>query len=58
MKENTRFDGVEVEPPEHLRSFVHRFLEVRTEDVLAEDYRFHDLPDACVYVVFDQNSME
>lgn len=44
----------EVEPPSHLRGIVHRFLELRTDGALAADYRFHALPDACTYVVFDQ----
>lgn len=45
---------VEAEPPAHLRGIVHRFLELKTDGRLAEDYRFHALPDACAYVVFDQ----
>ncbi|MGB0411027.1 MAG: AraC family transcriptional regulator, partial [Pikeienuella sp.] len=45
---------VETEPPSHLRGIVHRFLELNTEGSLAEDYRFHALPDACTYIVFDQ----
>lgn len=44
----------EVTPPAHLRGIVHRFLELKTEGQLAEDYRFHALPDACTYMVFDQ----
>ncbi|WP_299024841.1 AraC family transcriptional regulator [uncultured Sulfitobacter sp.] len=44
----------EVEPPAHLRGIVHRFLELNTNGPLDEDYRFHALPDACTYVVFDQ----
>ncbi|APG47656.1 helix-turn-helix domain-containing protein [Phaeobacter porticola] len=45
---------VEAEPPAHLRGIVHRFLELKTTDLLDDDYRFHALPDACAYVVFDQ----
>ena len=45
---------VEAEPPSHLSSIVHRFLEIRTVDALTDDYRFHALPDACTYIVFDQ----
>ena len=45
---------VEVEPPEHLRGIVHRYLELKTDGTLAEDYRFHALPDACAYIVFGQ----
>lgn len=44
----------EAEPPQHLRGIIHRFLDLRTKGTLAEDYRFHALPDACVYLVFDQ----
>ena len=44
----------EAEPPAHLRGIVHRFLELRTIDRLSSDYRFHALPDACTYIVFDQ----
>ncbi len=44
----------EAEPPDHLRGVVHRFLELRTDGELADDYRFHALPDACTYIVFDQ----
>jgi AraC-like DNA-binding protein len=45
---------VEVEPPNHLRGIVHRFLELKTDGHLPDDYRFHALPDACTYIVFDQ----
>ena len=45
---------VEAEPPSHLRGIVHRFLELKTVGALSEDYRFHALPDACPYIVFDQ----
>ena len=45
---------VEAEPPGHLRGIVHRFLELKTDGTLPEDYRFHALPDACAYIVFDQ----
>ena len=45
---------VEAEPPAHLRGIVHRFLELKTDGTLPEDYRFHALPDACAYIVFDQ----
>ena len=45
---------VEAEPPSHLRGIVHRFLELKTDGVLPNDYRFHALPDACTYLVFDQ----
>lgn len=44
----------EAEPPSHLRGIVHRFLELKTDGTLSDDYRFHALPDACAYIVFDQ----
>jgi len=44
----------EVAPPVHLKDVVHRVLELRTTSTLAEEYRFHALPDACTYLVFDQ----
>lgn len=44
----------EAEPPTHLRDIVHRFLDLRTDGELADPYRFHALPDACTYIVFDQ----
>ena len=44
----------EAEPPKHLSDFVHRYLQVKTDTPLENDYRFHALPDACIYVVFDQ----
>jgi AraC-like DNA-binding protein len=49
---------VEAEPPAHLQSFVHRFLELRTTKPLMDDYRFHALPDACTYLIFDQRNVE
>ena len=45
---------VEAEPPRHLQGIVHRFLELKTSGPLPKDYRFHALPDACSYIVFDQ----
>ena len=52
-----RIDAVtftETQPPAHLSNVVHRFIELKTNGVLEEDYRFHALPDACIYIVFDQ----
>lgn len=45
---------VEAEPPRHLQGIVHRFVHLSTDAALSEDYRFHALPDACSYLVFDQ----
>jgi len=46
----------EAEPPAHLRGIVHRYVELKTDGPLAQDYRFHALPDACAYIVFDQQT--
>jgi AraC-like DNA-binding protein len=40
--------------PPHLRGIVHRYLTLRADRPLPEPYRFHALPDACTYIVFDQ----
>jgi AraC-like DNA-binding protein len=48
----------EAEPPDHLRGIVHRFLELRTDGILEDDYRFHALPDACTYIIFDQANVD
>lgn len=44
----------EFEPPGHVVDVVHRFVTLRSGSQLASDYRFHALPDACTYVIFDQ----
>ncbi|MRG59159.1 helix-turn-helix domain-containing protein [Agromyces sp. CFH 90414] len=41
-------------PPPSVLEVVHRFVSLRTGSRLASDYRFHALPDACTYVIFDQ----
>jgi len=46
----------EATPPEDLRNIVHRFVHLRTTTPLDADYRFHALPDACTYIVFDQQA--
>ena len=48
----------ESEPPEHQRDVVHRFLELKTQIPLLQDYRFHALPDACTYIIFNQVDRE
>ncbi|GAB2536221.1 helix-turn-helix domain-containing protein [Gracilibacillus alcaliphilus] len=49
---------IEVEPPSHLSGLVHRFLELKTDTPLADDYLFHALPDSCTYLIFDQLNPE
>lgn len=44
----------EIDPPEPLRDIVHKYLDIKTSGPLTEDYRFHALPDACTYIIFDQ----
>ncbi|WP_040981197.1 helix-turn-helix domain-containing protein [Oceanobacillus jeddahense] len=49
---------IEAGPPSHLSHLVHRFLEVRTNTPLDNDYLFHALPDSCTYIIFDQLNTE
>ena len=49
--ESVRYE--ELEPPISLSGFVHRFWEIKTEQDLLDDFRFHVLPDACVHIVFN-----
>lgn len=44
----------EATPSDELGGVVHRFLDFTTDGDLVDDYRFHALPDACTYIVFDQ----
>ena len=44
----------EAKPPGHLTSVVHRYVKIWTDKLLDRDYRFHALPDACTYLIFDQ----
>ena len=44
----------EAAPPAHLAGIVHRFVHLKTGQALAAPYRFHALPDACTYLVFDR----
>lgn len=53
-KSKQSVEFVEAEPPSHLRGIVHRYLDLRTTGTMADEYRFHALPDACAYVVLDQ----
>lgn len=46
----------EAEPPAELSAIVHRWVSLRTPVPLLSDYRFHALPDACTYLIFDQAS--
>lgn len=44
----------EVSPPAPLAAMVHRFWELRTIEILSEDFRYHALPDACVNLLFNE----
>lgn len=46
----------EARPPDHLSSIVHRYINIWTTKPLDSDYRFHALPDACTYLIFDQRN--
>jgi AraC-like DNA-binding protein len=43
----------EIKPPAALSSFVHCYWELKTERALADDFRLHALPDACVNILFN-----
>lgn len=43
----------EAKPPSHLSGFVHCFWELKTDEVLADDFLLHALPDACVNILFN-----
>jgi AraC-like DNA-binding protein len=57
-KKVTAVRYVEAKPPTDLSSFVHCFWEMKTEQVLDEDFQLHALPDACVNVLFNQVDVE
>ncbi len=44
----------EAKPPGHLSGLVHCFWELKTENVLTDDFHLHALPDACVNILFNQ----
>ena len=44
----------EAVPPSHLCGLVHRYICLKTDVPLSQDFRFHALPDACSYIVFNQ----
>lgn len=44
----------EAKPPGHLSDLVHCFWELKTDRTLANDFRLHALPDACVNILFNQ----
>ena len=48
----------ETEPPVHLEAVVHRWISLHTPEPLPDDYRFHALPDACTYLVFNRRQPE
>lgn len=48
----------EVKPPESFHDLVHSYWELRTEGVLAEDFHYHVIPDACVNILFNQRNLE
>jgi len=49
---------VEVDPPDDLAQIVHCYWQLKSEEVLQEDFMLHALPDACVNVLFDQVNLE
>ncbi|TZG38575.1 helix-turn-helix transcriptional regulator [Agrobacterium sp. B1(2019)] len=47
---------VEAEPPAHLRNIVDRYISIKSDAPLQSDLKFHALPDACCYLIFDQHN--
>jgi AraC-like DNA-binding protein len=45
-------------PPAHLSDFVHCYWELKTEGTLADDFRLHAVPDACVNILFNQQDTD
>ena len=41
-------------PPAHLLEIVHCFWELKTLEVLPEDFHYHVIPDACVNILLNQ----
>ena len=49
----TRFvQSTMLPPPQHLRHLVHCYWELKTTQTLADDFRLHAMPDACVNILF------
>lgn len=48
----------EAKPPEHLCGLVHCFWQLKTDDVLVDDFQLHALPDACVNILFNQQDTD
>jgi len=48
----------ESKPRPDLSRIVHRFLEMKTIELLEQEYILHALPDVCVYIVFDQHNTD
>ena len=44
----------EVKPPGQLSELVHCYWELKTDEVLDEDFTLHALPDACTNILFDR----
>jgi hypothetical protein len=44
----------EAKPPSNLSGLVHCFWELKTDNMLSEDFFLHALPDACVNILFNQ----
>ncbi len=48
----------EVKPPESFHGLVHSYWELRTEAVLAEDFHYQVIPDACINILFNQKNLD
>jgi AraC-like DNA-binding protein len=57
-KKETSVSYTESLPPLHLRKFVNCFWELKVTDILADDFHYHIVPDACVNILFDQQNIK
>ena len=48
----------EAKPPESFNEIVHSYWELRTEEVLTEDFHYRVIPDACVNILFNQRDLD
>ena len=48
----------EAKPPQGLQGIVHSYWQIKTETPLDEDFTLHAIPDACINILFNQNSAD
>lgn len=53
-KSTLRVSHQELRPPAAIANIVHNFWELKTDQMLADDFCLHAIPDACVNILFNQ----